>query len=63
MAQKKVKGAFGIVSSVAAATSAVNTLKTARADKDKLALVNALGSILVAITGVLIAIRVLRDGK
>ena len=60
---KKVKGIFGIVGSVAAASSAVNGLKNARADKDKLALVNALAGGLAAITGVLIAIRALRSGK
>ncbi|SDC62509.1 hypothetical protein [Actinokineospora iranica] len=60
---KKFKGAFGIVSSVAAASSAANGLRTARQDNDKLALVNALGSILVAVTGLLIAARAFRGGK
>ncbi|MFC5286192.1 hypothetical protein ACFPM7_03955 [Actinokineospora guangxiensis] len=63
MAQKKIKGTFGIVSAVASATSAVSTLKTARSDKDKLALANAIGSIIVAVTGVLIAVRAFRDDK
>ncbi|GLZ41674.1 hypothetical protein [Actinokineospora sp. NBRC 105648] len=60
---KKFKGAFGIVSSVTAATSAARGLATAREDKDKLVLANAIGSIIVAITGVLIAVRAFRRGK
>jgi hypothetical protein len=60
---KKMKGAFGIVGSVTAATSAITSLKTARADKDKLLLANAIASIAVAITGALIAVRALKkDG-
>lgn len=59
---KKMKGAFGIVGSVTAATSAVTSLKTARADKDKLLLANAIASIAVAITGALIALRALKKG-
>ncbi|MCG8919478.1 hypothetical protein L6E12_27260 [Actinokineospora sp. PR83] len=62
-APKKVKGVFGIVGSVAAASSAVNGLKNARADNDKLALLNALAGGIAAITGVLIAVRALRSGK
>jgi hypothetical protein len=59
---KKVKGAFGIVGSVTAATSAVTSLKNAREDKDKLLLANAIASIAVAITGALIAVRALKKG-
>ncbi|MGQ0839766.1 hypothetical protein [Actinokineospora sp.] len=60
---RKFKGAFGIVSSVTAASSAANSLRNAREDKDKLALAHAIGSIVVAITGVLIAVRAFRRGK
>jgi hypothetical protein len=59
---KKMKGAFGIVGSVTAATSAVTSLRTARADKDKLLLANAIASIAVAVTGALIAVRALKKG-
>lgn len=59
---KKMKGAFGVVSSVTAATGAVTSLKRARADKDRLLLANAIASILVAITGALIAVRALKKG-
>ena len=59
---KKVKGAFGLVSSVTAATGAVTSIKRARADRDKLLLANAVASIAVAITGVLLAVRSLRKG-
>ena len=59
---KKMKGAFGVVSSVMAATSAVTSLKRARTDRDKLLLANAIASIAVAITGALLAIRSLRKG-
>ncbi|WP_026425428.1 hypothetical protein [Actinokineospora inagensis] len=59
----KVKSVFGLVSSVTAATSAARGLATARADKDKLVLANAIGSIIVAITGVLIAVRAYRRDK
>ena len=57
---KKVKGAFGVVSSVAAATGAVTSLKRARTDRDSLLLANAIASIAVAVTGVLLAIRSMR---
>ena len=59
---KKMKGAFGIVGSINAATSAVTSLKTARTDKDKLLLANAIASIAVAVTGALIAVRSLKKG-
>jgi hypothetical protein len=57
---KKIKGAFGVVGSVTAATSAVTSLKKARTDKDRLLLINAIASIAVAITGILLAVRSLR---
>jgi hypothetical protein len=60
---KKMKGAFGFVGSVTAATSAVASLKRARTDKDKLLLANAIASILVAITGALLAVRSLKKGE
>ena len=59
---KKMKGAFGVVSSVTAATGAVTSLKQARTDRDKLLLANAIASIAVAVTGALLAIRSLRKG-
>ncbi|PPK64296.1 hypothetical protein V5P93_001693 [Actinokineospora auranticolor] len=59
---KKFKGVFGIVSSLTAGFSAARGLSTARADKDKLLLVNAVGSIIVAATGLLIAVRAFRKG-
>jgi hypothetical protein len=57
-----MKGAFGVVGSITAATSAVTSLKTARTDKDKLLLANAIASIAVAVTGALIAVRSLKKG-
>jgi hypothetical protein len=59
---KRVKGAFGVVSSVTAATGAVTSFRKARTDKDRLLLANAIASIAVAITGALLAIRSLRKG-
>jgi hypothetical protein len=60
----KTRGLFGLVGAVTAATSAVSGLRAAREDNDKLALLNALASILVAITGAALAVRSLRkDGK
>ncbi|WP_156753439.1 hypothetical protein [Actinokineospora pegani] len=60
---KKNKGVFGLLGAAASATSAISGLRTARADNDKLALVNALGSALVALTAILIAVRSLRGDK
>ncbi|WP_018682132.1 hypothetical protein [Actinokineospora enzanensis] len=59
----KFKGVFGLVGSVTAGVSAARGLAEARADKDRLLLVNAVGSIIVAITGVLIAVRAFRRDK
>ncbi|MGX7824809.1 hypothetical protein ACTG9Q_06925 [Actinokineospora sp. 24-640] len=61
--QRKIKGAFRLAGAMASTTSAVATIKTARLDKDHLSLVNALASILVAVTGVMLAVRALRSGK
>ncbi|GGP46928.1 hypothetical protein [Saccharothrix coeruleofusca] len=61
---KKTRGVFGLLSAGASAASAFSSLKAARGDKDKLALANALGSAIVAITGLALAIRAMRkDGK
>jgi hypothetical protein len=59
---KKMKGAFGVVTSVSAATGAVTSFRKARTDKDRLLLANAVASIAVAITGALLAVRSLRKG-
>ncbi|MDQ3402576.1 MAG: hypothetical protein M3548_04170 [Actinomycetota bacterium] len=59
----RMKGAFGVVSSVTSTTSAVTSLRKARQDKDKLLYANAFSSMLVAITSVLIAVRALRRSK
>ncbi|MBW4716582.1 hypothetical protein [Saccharothrix obliqua] len=61
---KKARGIFALAGAVGAATSAFSTLKAARGKNDKLALANAVASILVAITGAALAVRSLRkDGK
>jgi hypothetical protein len=57
-----MKGAFGVVGSVTAATGAVTNLKRARTEKDRLLLANAVAGIVLAITGALLAIRSLRKG-
>jgi uncharacterized membrane protein YjjB (DUF3815 family) len=59
---KRLKGAFGLVGSVTAATGAVANLRRSREKNDRLLLANAIASILVAITGVLIAARTLKKG-
>ncbi|GAA2663009.1 MULTISPECIES: hypothetical protein [Actinosynnema] len=60
---RAARGLFGLLSAVAAAASAFSTLRAARGDGDKLALVNAAGSILVAVTGAAMAVRAYRkDG-
>ena len=60
MKKRKLRGVFSIVGSATAATSAVTSLKRARADRDRLLLANAVASIAVAVTGALLAIRRLR---
>ena len=59
---KKLKGAFGVVGSITAATGAVANFRKSRAKNDRLLLVNAIASIAVAVTGVLIAARSLKKG-
>jgi uncharacterized membrane protein (DUF4010 family) len=58
---KKMRGVFGLVSSATAATHAVSGFRSAREDRDKLALVNAIASIVVAISGALLAVRAMRE--
>jgi hypothetical protein len=60
---KKMRGVLGLVGSVFGAVSAVQGLRNARKDKDKLLLINASASILVAITGVLLTIRAVRKDE
>jgi hypothetical protein len=60
---KKMRGVLGLVGSVFGAVSAVQGLRNARKDKDKLLLLNASASILVAITGVLLTIRAVRKDE
>jgi hypothetical protein len=57
---KKAKTIFGLVGSAFGAVRAVADLRKAKGNKDKLALGNALASILVVITGAALAIRELR---
>ncbi len=56
----KVRGILGVAGSVFGAVSAVKSLQTARKDKDRLLLVNAVAGILAAVTGVLLTIRAAR---
>jgi hypothetical protein len=63
MTFKKIRGLIGVAGSVFGAVSAVQGLRSARKDKDKLLLVNASASILVAITGVLLTIRAIRKDE
>ncbi|CCH34456.1 hypothetical protein ABZ816_37520 [Actinosynnema sp. NPDC047251] len=61
---KKARSIFALLGAGSAAASAFSTLKSARGRNDKLALVNAVASILVAITGAALAVRGLRkDGE
>jgi hypothetical protein len=63
MTFKKIRGVLGLAGSVFGAVSAVQGFRNARKDKDKLLLVNASASILVAITGVLLTIRAIRKDE
>ena len=63
MTFKKIRGLIGVAGSVFGAVSAVQGLRTARKDKDKLLLLNASASILVALTGVLLTIRAIRKDE
>ncbi|MEU5695153.1 hypothetical protein [Actinosynnema sp. NPDC020468] len=61
---RKARGILSLLGAAGAATSAFSTLKSARGKNDRLALVNAAASILVAVTGAALAVRGLRkDGK
>jgi hypothetical protein len=60
---KKLRGILGLVGSVFGAVSAVNSLRNAKQEKDKLLLVNAGASILVAVTGLLLTIRAVRKDE
>ena len=60
---KKARGLIGLVGSVFGAVSAVHGFRNARRDQDKLLLVNASASILVAITGVALTIRSIRKDE
>ncbi|HEX6346597.1 hypothetical protein [Umezawaea sp.] len=61
---RKARGLFGLLGAAAAAASAFSTLRTARGEKDKLALANAVASVVVAITGAALTVRGFRkDGK
>ncbi|MBM7813287.1 hypothetical protein [Saccharothrix algeriensis] len=59
---RTARAVLALVGAVGAATSAFSTLKSARGKKDGLALVNAVASILVAVTGAALAVRGLRKG-
>jgi hypothetical protein len=59
----KLKEAVVVVGPVVSAVRAVRGLRGIRQEKDKVVLVNALASAVVAITGMLIAVRVLRKGE
>jgi hypothetical protein len=58
---KKLRGVLGVAGSVFGAVSAVKSLQTAKQDKDKLLLINAVAGILTAVTGVLLTIRSVRE--
>jgi hypothetical protein len=58
----KVKEIFGLAASVAGAAGAVTSVRAAKDKQDKLLLANAGASALAAITGVLLALRSLRQG-
>jgi hypothetical protein len=58
---KKLRGVLGVAGSVFGAVSAVKSLQTAKHDKDKLLLINAVAGILTAVTGVLLTIRSVRE--
>jgi hypothetical protein len=63
MTFKKIRGVLGLAGSVFGAVSAVQGFRNARKDKDKLLLLNASASILVAVTGVLLTIRAVRKDE
>jgi hypothetical protein len=57
----KVKGFFGLAASVGGAVGAVTSIRAAKDKQDKLLLVNAGASALAAVTGVLLALRSIRE--
>lgn len=59
----KVRGVGMAVGSVAGAAGVAKQVKSARRSGDRLMLANALASGLVVITGLLLAIRAIRNGK
>ncbi|MBN6033735.1 MULTISPECIES: hypothetical protein [unclassified Amycolatopsis] len=62
--KNQIRGLIALGTSAASATSAFSGVRKAREDKDKLTMVNAVASAVVAITGALLAVRTLRkDGK
>jgi hypothetical protein len=64
MSQKsKARGIIGLVGIAFGVVRAVADLRTARGKKDNLALLNAVTSILSAITGAALVVRDLRTGE
>ncbi|MEV6240895.1 hypothetical protein [Lentzea sp. NPDC051838] len=63
MTPRKIKGLLGLAGAIAGAVAAARGVKSAREDKDKLALANAIASIAVAITGAALAVRGLRKDE
>ncbi|MFD4674712.1 hypothetical protein ACFWNN_33660 [Lentzea sp. NPDC058450] len=57
---KKARGILGLAGAVAGAAGAFSGFRNARAKNDKLALANAIASIVVALTGAALAVRALR---
>ncbi|GAB2768232.1 hypothetical protein [Amycolatopsis magusensis] len=64
MSKKKnqVRGLISLGTAAASATSAFSGVRTARENGDKLTMVNAAASAVVAVTGALLAVRTLRKG-
>ncbi|MDI5979055.1 hypothetical protein [Amycolatopsis magusensis] len=64
MSKKKnqVRGLIALGTAAASATSAFSGVRTARENGDKLTMVNAAASAVVAVTGALLAVRTLRKG-
>ncbi|MBV9846449.1 MAG: hypothetical protein JOZ47_15460 [Kutzneria sp.] len=60
---KKIRGLFMLVSALFGAVSAVSDVRTARAERDKLAMANAVANILVVITGGALALREFRKDE
>ncbi|TDP98081.1 hypothetical protein [Labedaea rhizosphaerae] len=58
---KKNQGVFGLISAASAGASAFSSLRTVKKTGDKLTLANAIASLLVAVTGALLAVRSMRE--